>query len=319
MAYLNQYSRITIGDVVFKNISSFEVRESVTDLSDKATIELPRNYKELNGKPVTDYVQPGMEVLIEAGYNGELFQEYKGFVSEAPSADIPLQITCDELFPLRKGSIVKSYKSATLKQLLTENIQGYKIECFDVTVGKVLLDRVSPYQMLENLRKDFGFYSKVYGGDILHCGWAYDWQPKYTARHQYIFGGNVKSAASLKFKHKDDFNTRVKVTIVMPDGSKEVVTVGSNDKSAAESKITVANMTKADAEKVAKSRFVKASYDGFEGTVKGYGYPLVHAGDSIEFISKKFPERNGIYLAEKVKIRYDESGYEREVKVGFKI
>lgn len=319
MAYLNLFSRITIGDVVFKNISSFEITESVTELSDKATIELPRNYRELNGKPVTAFIKAGDEVIIEAGYNNTLHQEYKGYVSEAPTADIPLVIVCDELFPLRSGSIAKSYKHATLKQVLTDNIPGYTIECPDVVLGKVLLDHCSPYQMLEDLRKNFGFYSKVYNGNILHVGWAYDWQPNYTHKYQYIFASNIKSSTSLKFKHKEDFNTRVKVTIIKPNGEKEVVNVGSGAKTAAESKVTVANMSKADAESLAKSRYIKASYDGFEGSVKGYGLPLVHAGDTVEFISKKFPERNGSYLAEKVTIRYDENGFDRDVKIGFKI
>lgn len=319
MAYLNLNMRVTIGDVVFKNINSFDIEETVTDLSDKATITLPRNYAQLNGKPVTDFIKTGMPVLIEAGYNGNLYPEYAGFVSEAPTADIPVQVVCDEMFPLRQGHIVKSYKNVTLKQLLTTHIQGYTIECPDVALGAVLLDNVTPYQLLEDLRKNFGFYSKVYNGNILHVGWPFDWQPNYTARHQYVFASNIKSSGSLKFKHKEDFNTRVKVTIIKADGTKEVVNIGSGAKTAAETKVTVADMSKADAASLAKSRYVKASWDGFEGSVKGYGIPRVHAGDSVEFVSKKFPERNGRYLCEKVTIRYNESGFERESKIGFKI
>jgi hypothetical protein len=319
MAYLNMTSRVTIGQVVFKNINEFEISESVTDISDKSTITLPRNYKDLLGKKVTDYIKPGDEVLIEAGYNGKLYQEFKGYVSEAPMADIPLVVNCDELFKLRQGNIATSYRSASLKTLLQQNIKGYTIECPDVELGKVLLDNVSPYQMLEDLRKNFGFYSKVYNGNLLHVGWAYDWHNKYTKKHQLIFAGNIKSSRSLKFKHKEDFNTRIKITIHKPDGSKEVVIVGSKNTDAAESAITVANMSKGDAKKIGQARYKKAVYDGFEGSVISYGLPIVNAGDSIEFVSKKFPERNGVYLAEKVTKKYTEVGWEREIKIGFKL
>ena len=59
MAYLNMNSRITIGEVVFKNISEVEITETVTELSDVAVITLPRNYQDLAGKPVTDYIKTG--------------------------------------------------------------------------------------------------------------------------------------------------------------------------------------------------------------------------------------------------------------------
>ena len=319
MAYLNMCSKITIGQVVFKNINEFEISESVTDISDKATITLPRNYKELSGKKVTDFIKAGDEVLIEAGYNGKLNQEFKGFVSEAPMADIPLIISCDELFKLRQGNIKNSYRSVSLKKLLQQNISGYTIECPDVELGKVLLDNCSPYQILEDLRKNFGFYTKVYNGNILHTGWAYDWQNNYTKKHQLIFAGNIKTSRNLKFKHKEDFNTRVKITIHKPDGTKEVVIVGSKNKDAAESLISVGNIGTSAAKSIGQARYKKAVYDGFDGTVTSYGLPLVNAGDTVEFVSKKFPERNGSYLAEKVTKRYTENGWEREIKIGFKL
>jgi hypothetical protein len=319
MAYLNMNSRVTIGDVVFKNISSFDIVENIADISDTATIVLPRNFRQLNGRPVTDYIKAGMPVLIEAGYDDVYNTEYAGYVSEAPTADIPLEVKCDELFPLRSGTIVKSYKAATLKQVLTDNIKGYSIECFDVSLGKVLIDNVSPYQLLEDMRKNFGFYSRIYPGNILHCGWAYDWQNDYTKRHKLQFAKNIKNSKALKFKHKEDFNTRVKITIIKADGSKEVINAGSKNEAAAESKITVANMSKADAEKMALSRYVKQSWDGFEGSVKCWGTPLVHAGDTVEFISEKYPERNGSYLAEKVTVRYTDSFMERDIKIGNKL
>ena len=155
------------------------------------------------------------------GYNGNLYTEYEGYVSEAPMADIPLVVHCDELYPLRKGSIKKSYKEVTLKNLLQDTIKNYTIECPDVNLGKMFIDNVSPYQMLQELKTKFGFYTKLFSNKILHIGWAYDWQSGYTSRYQYIFGGNVKSAKSLKFKHKDDFNTKVKITINKPDGKKK--------------------------------------------------------------------------------------------------
>lgn len=319
MAYLNQYAQITIGQLLFKNISEFEVVQTVTEISDKATITLPRHYKLLDGKKVNDYIKAGDEVIINAGYNGELFTEYKGFVSQAPTADVPVVIECDELYPLRRGNIIKSYPSITLKKLLTNHLPGYTIECPNVELGKMYLDHVSPYQMLEDLRKNFGFFAKVYNDNILHVGWAYDWNPGYTKEVEYIFGESIKSAAGLKFKHKTDFATKVKLTIIKPDGLKEEVEYGSKDRDAAVVTETVAGLSKADAMSVAEAKYAKASWDGFEGTIKGYGIPRAQAGDTLIFTSARYPERNGRYLAEKITIRYSESGFERDIKIGFRL
>ena len=95
--------------------------------------------------------------------------------------------------------------------------------------------------------------------------------------------------------------------------------MGSKNDDAAVSQITLANTTEAEAKKIGEARLKKVCYDGFEGSVLGWGIPRVHAGDALEFQSKKHPERNGAYLAEQVVIRYSENGFERQCKIGFKL
>jgi hypothetical protein len=321
MAYLNMFSLVTIGDIQIKNISGFEVTQTLTDMGDKATITLARNYKDLAEKPVTNYIKTGMPVKIEAGYNGNLYTEFEGYVSEAPMADIPLVVHADELWKLRQGNINKSYRSVTLRALLEENVPAYKIDCPDVVLGKMFLNNVSPYRMLEDIKKNFGFYTKVYNGNVLHVGWAYDWQPDFRTKHEYYFGGtlgNVKSASALKFKHKEDFATKVKVTTNIA-GVKKTIEFGSTDKEAAIVEYNMGSLPAAEALKLAQARHAKASWDGFEGSVTGWGVPRVKAGDSVGFTSLKYPGRNGYYLAQSVTTKYDESGFERNIKLGFRL
>ena len=62
--YLDMNARVVIGNVTFKNISSYHIEESVKELGDSASIILPRQYKKLKGKPLLDYINTGDVVQI---------------------------------------------------------------------------------------------------------------------------------------------------------------------------------------------------------------------------------------------------------------
>jgi phage protein D len=326
MAFLNMAATIVIGQVHFTDINSFEVEQSITELNDNATITLPRNYQLLEGKPVKDFINVGDKATIVCGYQETgIAVEYTGYVKEI-AADVPLVITCDEVYPFRKTNLIKSYRSVKLRQLLEDVVQGitafngqqYVIECPDVQLGKYVIDNASAYQVLTKLKQDFGFFSKI-NNNTLHVGFAYDWQPDFTTRHQYNLQTNVKGKSDLKFKASGDFNTQVKVTIKYPDGRTEVVKSGSTDDDAAVKTITTGAMDLSEAQKIADARLKKYTYSGYTGSITGFGVPRVKAGDTVEITDTEYPERNGVYLVEKLTLRYSDSGIERQAELSFKV
>lgn len=326
MAYLSMVALVTIGQVQFKDINSFTVEQTISELSDKATIVLPRNYEKLNGHPVQDFIKVGDPVTIESGYDETgTAVDFTGYVKEI-SADIPLEIVCDQVYPFRKNNLVKSYRSVTLRQLLEDITAGiksfsgqqYAIECPDVQLGKYIIDNASAYQVLTKLKQDFGFYTKFYN-DKIHVGFVYDWSPDFTQKHVYTMQENVKDKSSLKFKNKGDFDTQVKVTIKYPDGSTEVVTSGSKEEDAAVQSITTGPMDKQEAQKIADARLKQYTYDGYTGSITGFGIPRVNAGDTVEIKDTEFTERNGVYLVEKMSHRYSDAGIERQCDISFKV
>src|SRR4051812_2015686 len=103
MAYLNMSAHITIGDVYFTSITSVSIQQSVTAISTTATIVLPRFYMQLDGRFVLDYIKVGQAVAIKFGYiETGIVNEFNGYVSSI-SSDIPIEITCDEMYPLRQN------------------------------------------------------------------------------------------------------------------------------------------------------------------------------------------------------------------------
>lgn len=320
MAYLNMSAQVTIGDVYFNNVNGIEIQQSVTAISTTATVTLPRFFKQLDGKFVLDYIKVGQSVTIKLGYiETGVVTEFQGFVSSI-SSDIPIKVTCDEMYPLRQNNFIKSYKSVTLKALLADITQGTFIkhyDCPDVQLGKYLIDNASTYQVLEKVKEQLGLFARV-NGDTLHLGFAWDWKPGFTKRHTYTIQENVKKN-DLEYKRQDQFHVRVRVKIRNAKGKAEYVESGSKDKGAAVTTLDYAAANAADAKKVADSRLKKMVYDGYTGSISGFGFPLTRAGDSMTIVDHREPYREGTYLIEKVTITYDGDGIERKNELAYKI
>jgi len=314
-------SKTQIGKVIFPSICSVEINENILDMSNTATITIPRNISKLdfgNGN-ILKFISVKDKVIVELGYNGQLSKQFTGYVREIES-DFPLKIYCeDESFLLRQNSFIKSYKSATLFQILSDIIpKDITWECPEVNIGKYQIDKASAYEVLNDLIKRYGLYSRLNEGH-LKVGLAYDFSNK-SHVHSYKIGYNVKTN-NLKYKRKEDFKIRFKATATSPNGKKEHVIVGSLESNASERTLNfVGPMTKDQLKEKARAIMAKLVYDGYTGTITGFGYPETHAGDSIEITDKFDPDRGGIYLIEQVNIRYSEDeGYKRENTLSYKL
>lgn len=320
MAYLNMTAHVTIGDVYFTSINSVQIQQSISSISASATIVLPRFYKQLNGKSVLDYIQVGQSVTIQFGYvETGMVTEFQGFVSSI-SSDIPIEVVCDELYPLRQTNWIKSYRTVSLKRLLMDITVGTfvnQIECPDVELGKYLIDNASTYQVLEKVKEELGLYARV-NGTTLFLGFAWDWRPGFTARHKYTIQENVKKN-DLKYKRQDQYSVRVRVKIRNAKGKAEYVEAGSKNKDAAVTTLEYAAANETDAKKVAEARVKKMAYDGYTGSITGFGFPQTKAGDSLQIVDHREPYREGVYLIEKVTIDYGDGGIERKNELAYKI
>jgi len=325
LVYLNMAAQVTLGNVFLKNISEFEISESVLEMSNTAKITIPRNFAKLADKPILEQFKVGDKMKIECGYyldksdTGTFVSEFTGYIQEIES-DFPLVIHCeDESYVLRQTNFIKSYKAATLKQILSDIIPaGITFECPDVNVGKYQIDKASAYTVLNDLVKNYGLYSRL-NGSHLKVGLAYDFVGK-SAVHQYDIHANVKKN-ELKYKRAIDFKMRFKAVATNPNGKKTTVTIGSTETDASERTLNFAGpMTETQLKEAAKGVMAKAVYDGYTGSITGFGTPRTHAGDALKLIDKLEPERAGTYLIEKVDITYNESeGFQRKNTLSYKI
>ncbi len=322
MLYLNLNSRLTITNpetkqsIRFDHIASAEIKRSVKVLGDTAEITIPRRYGKLKQKEILQYIKTGYKTVLELGYNGEYHIEFTGYVREIESG-YPLRLHIDDdLYVLRKNNFNKSWKSITLKALLTEIAPGYKIECPDVNMGAFQIDNANTVTVLRAIQDQYGFYSFL-KGDTLHCKFAYDVRGVGNI-HTYNFSKNVKSS-SLKFKRKEDFSIRIRAISNQSNGKKIKLEVGSKDKDASLRTLNFKDKTEKELRELATKELDRLVFDGFDGSITGFGYPRVNAGDTLAIISPKEPERDGNYLVESMTIKYGNAYYERNCELSYKM
>ncbi len=322
MSYLNMNARVTISndekEIVIPQINSFSVTQDIKQLSDTATITLARNYKEFASGDILSHLKAGMNVKIEAGYNGNYHKEFTGFVKPGIDTEFPLVLQCDELFKLRQRNITHQWNNLTLRELLEFIMPSYKAECPTTNLGKMVISNQSPVHVLDELKKRFGFYSQIEDNSI-YVGWAYDFKPSFTKEHTYELGKTAKDGKGLKYRTEADMNIRVKSVLIV-NGKKKVLTAGSDSKDAKEEQIPVnEHLSETEVQKILRSQFQQRIYEGYIGEIIGFGVPRTRAGDSCLILNDKYPERDGSYLIEKVVTDYEESHIERKNSLSFKI
>lgn len=331
-------SDITIGQ--FKKVKPHEVTitKSVQEYVDKAKIKVPATARMTReGEVITESADSAKQftegdfVKIDLGYNGELRNEFTGFVTRINFAT-PVEIECEGYsYQLRKKQYLKLFKNTKLIDILNYLIAGTDItlnkkHVSDVTVTKLLLEKHTGTEALELLKKMLNnliqFYFK---GSVLHAE-LFPVVP-FLETAYYKLGWNVIKDDSLKLKEPKNENITVTYKNVTNDGTKKtgthkikkIVTKGHSAgegetkeiKSSITDIATLTALSKADAE--------KQSYRGYEGKIKAFLLPYCETAWRANITDAKYPERSGIYLVESTEVTYGTAGARRTVGIGIKL
>lgn len=317
-------AKVKIGKIELNYISSASIESSIKSLSDTAVLVLPRNIAELNSRrPIQEFIQIDHKVEIWLGYNDQLFKEFEGYIKNI-SANEPLELECeDEMYILRKKKLEgKHHKTIQLSALLKEIVGEYKLVFdydFELVNFRIAKD-VSAFNVLEHLKENFpvDFYFKRNESTDeleLHSGWTYSLNPK---KYQtYILEQNVVKN-DLKYIVGTARKVLVKMVGSLKNGKKVVAEWGDADARA--ETIEKPNVTDKDTlERMAKAETERRRYSGFDGKITGFLFPRTKCGEGLEVKSSRFPDRNGKYLIDGVKIEFSESGGRRTNEISKKL
>lgn len=314
------YSHITIGDFVFENqVNSVKIESSRKQFGDKATITLGN----LQGR-LEKEIAYGAEVIIKLGYDGELHEEFKGYVSSV-SPKIPLTIECeDEMYQLKRQEIQpKSWRSVKLNDLINYIAPGALINVYDITLSPFRIDNTvkSRAEALQKIKDEFGL--DVYFRDKkLFVGIPYSEKmgAVYHSFHRKLSNGTYTANAmmeSLVYKQKSEVKILVKAISIDAENDKIEAEVG--DKGGETHTLHFYNLTKPELIKAAEGKIDSLKYDGYRGQFKAFGKPLVKHGMVDKIDDAKYPERAGNYFVDSVETSYNGSdGFKRLIELGRK-
>ncbi len=142
-----------------RTVAEIEIESSVDNLADMATVVLPEAVmnRVLN---LERKVKRGSEVVIRLGYNGQLRDEFHGYVVSVPTNDSSLKISCEDgLFLFRKDVKDKEYKPTTVKKLVQDIInqidKSFKLVCdYDIAYEKFTVHDATGYDVLRKLQEE---------------------------------------------------------------------------------------------------------------------------------------------------------------------
>ncbi|MBQ3658000.1 MAG: hypothetical protein II956_14360 [Bacteroidales bacterium] len=330
-------AEIKIGGVTISGVTDVEIEQSVDTIGGQAKITLPRNMRRKDGKKLLDTIKTGDKVSINLGYNGKLKTEFTGYLAHIVDGT-PLVLECDDSWYTFKHAphVTKSYASVSLKNLLKDLFKGYEIDCVDFTFsGGYIIKDVTPFTVVKKIKEEVGFCTKLdEENKKITCFWAFDF--KGFQKHTYVFGtrnGTLLNelrdrklapniaANGLKFVKKEDRKLQITGKAKQKKGKPLTVTVGCQEADAEKRTMNFGSDVTSESElkKRVETELKNKSFDGYEGTVTGFGTPQTKAGDTLKIVDTENPEREGEYLIKRVKLKFNGSGFRRENELSYRI
>ncbi len=317
--------QIGIGKYWLMMIEAVDITKSVDNLADTAIISLPGSV--FNQRlEIEEQISEGNEVIIRLGYDGELKDEFAGYVESVSTDNGTIKINCeDELFKYRTDVPNKEFTNTGVKQILqwvnqqigntsTVLSKHFDLNCdFDFQYDKFTVYNATGFDVLKKIQEDTK--ANVYlKGKTLHV------HPQYAeigATVIYDFSKNIEKA-DLKYRDASKRKVLVEVKGTKLDGSIIKATVGT----AGGNKINWEINGIRDygtLEKIAHNQYEIETYTGYEGNIAGWLMPFVEHGDAAEIRDDEYPEKNGKYYIKSVKTTVSRNGGVRKINVGKKI
>jgi hypothetical protein len=347
MASFRLNSDVTIGRFRFSGVHEVRVRRGLHGLVDMAIIRIPSIGRVRQGKLNSDgsvtlvpgsardvtvgsLFTDGDPVTIKLGYNGDMREEFRGFVKRR-NLNMPLEIECEgyaRLMRLQVDQTGNYTEGIQVKKLLELAVQGtgIKVVCtVDFKLTGIYLHHANGIQIVEHIRRCSANALNVFfiEPDVLWCGLVYT---------PYVAGNNIYNTPTVSYRLgwnvvKDNgLKERIPtepVQIIMNGKvvSGDMVRTASKDKTAArKEKYLMNNVPDAKTlEAFAQELQLNMNYQGYEGAINGFLQPFCLAGYNANIVDARYPERNGVYLVESAEVLFGTNGARRRVDIGPKL
>lgn len=306
---LTLQSDITVGNLRFKTASSVRITKTWKQLTDTARIEFPRNLK-LKNKSLKERVQVGQKVTIQLGYKPDLQEEFRGYVTNVSPTE-PFVIECqDEMWKLKQTNISQQFEATTLPDMLSQILPGdLETNIKQVELGPYRINNASIAKVLRNVKDNYGIQS-FFRGNTLVVGFPYPDEPEQVNYHMQKNVANDR----LEYRTEDDAKIKVEAISIQPDNTKESVTVGDDEGELRT--LHFYNISKGELKSRAEDKLSELKVAGYDGSFTAFGIPYVQHGYQVNLKDRRYPEREGSYMVDRVVTTFGSNGFRREVELG---
>jgi phage protein D len=319
-----------IGALEFAKVSDFEAESTWKNLGDSATLKLygfvkvlaPDGTLSSTDTKVEDLVKVGDAVEVLLGYDGELRTEFKGYVAEI-KLKVPFEVRLeDEFFHLKRTPVNRAWKNTTLRKLLTELVPTVQLSSTvpQIHIDSFRADRTTVAGVINKLKENY-LVCAYFRDGRLFVGLPYTEFSSTSgidgACPYYHFQQNVVDD-DLTYKRQEDVRIKAKV-VAMHRNGKNTTVPGVGDVDGEERTITLRTETtdKAELTRMAKAELAKFKYDGYRGSLTGFGVPFALHSGTADLHDGLHPQRDGRYLIDSVKTSLGpSSGFRRVVELG---
>lgn len=313
--------KIEIDGKQLQLLDSVEISRDTENLTDSAVIKLPSMVYNRYIKEI-EQIRRDMPVKISLGYNGELNEEFSGYIRSVEREPSGLVINCqDEIYLFNQTQMEdKPYEKPTVKDLLNDVLtavnKSLKLNCvYDFSFDKFTISNATALDVLKSIQDECKCMMYIKDG-VFNVTPPYI-MPDSTKTVKYDTSKNImRNGYSLKYKDQEDRKLKVIAKGKDKDGkeiqSKPLGEPGGNIETFDYKGIATEQMLQS----IAENMYAAKSYSGFEGGFQTWFLPLVSKGDTAEIYDNTDPDRNGKYFVKSVITSCNSGGITRKISLG---
>lgn len=314
---------IKIDGKTLQLLDSVEITRDTENLTDSAVIKLPSMVYTRYLKDI-EKIRRDMPVQIFLGYDGDLHEEFRGYIRSVEREPSGLVINCqDEVYIFNK-TVMKddSYEKITVKDLLNTVLSAVnpslKLNClYDFSFDKFTINKATALDVLKSIQDECKCMMYIRDG-VFNVTPPYV-MPESTKTVKYDTSKNIM-ADGFSLKYKDQEDRKLKVVVKGKDKNGKPIEKekgeGGGDTTTFDYKgiATDAMLTS-----IAENIYAAKSYSGYDGGFQTWHLPLIDKGDAAEITDAADPSRNGRYFVKAVKTTCGSGGITRKISLGKKL
>jgi hypothetical protein len=301
----------------FNAVNSCVIIEDTATLTDTCELVLPKRASWEGSEGFKLPIKRGDKITVKLGYNGILKQRFVGFIRTI-DAKSPIKITCEDgMFMLKTiDAKKKGYKVVTLKQLLTDLLDGtgikFQLIDDDIVLGPYRVTKNTVAEELNEIKNEFGlraYFRTVGGVTKLYIGFTYPFESR--RKEDFITGKNIISE---NFVYRVSQDVKVKIKAISINEKNKRIELITGDKDGELFTVYKYNVGHDELKRFADSEMIRFKTTGFKGDFETFGEPMVNKCD-IAFIQAS-DQNKGSFLIKKVEVDFGMNGYRQKIEIG---